>query len=479
MSTTCKKIVRTNRRTFAAAEQTCCGEAATTGFVAVNVLNDATIQPADDNLTVETASGEFGVENNISSMSRYEMTDPVRLNGTGTQGVEPEAGILLKGSTHVRVVTTVLEVNETAVSSFELGENLTNSTQANSLGVVANIVDLNYLPGTLTVNGAFTAVTTISAANTDKGTLVVGSTFLIDGDVTSYEVTVVTNWTDCAGSNQDITFTPSLVTPTTGAEAITVTGLSRIFLLNVDNAPVATDAIVGDTSTATATIKTLTNEQAQLYYPVDSPITYLTIRDNTDDLLREAYDVVGTSVLDFVNNDFPKLTFTSQGRYLPIADSALVAATSCSTKIKAFQDARMIYDGRDLRDLSMTEFHLDTAIDVQQIPTALNNTGVYGFFNANALPTATFNVASTTVADFNLNSYRDPNVNGNVPIVPVTLEHNINGLIDERIDIVIPSSQMNSYPSINNDSGRETYTANLSVNRTCSSGLPRYMIYFW
>lgn len=476
MATNCKQRIKTKRRTITVAEQTCCGVAKTTGGTALSVLDGGTIQASDDNIAIEATGGNLGVVENIGTAAKYEVSYPLRMAGSGSAS-EPEISLFLKGSTHKRVVTTVLDINTIAGAGFELGETLTNTTQANDVGIIGNIVDMVYIKGDLTVNGVFlTGVSTISVANSDIGKLNINDSFKIAGDATTYVVSAVTEWVDCSGSNQDVTFAPTLAQDTVGAEIITVTGKSKVFLYTLDNAPVATDALLGGTSATTALVQAIDNDHAQLYYPVSdsTELSYLTIIDNIDNKERITHDCIGNTVMDFVGGDYPKLTFTSQGLYNAVSDNTLVSATTCSASTKPFQDAMFVFNGRDMRDLSFTEFHLESGIEIQTEMSALSDNGIKGFFLSNTLPTLNFKISQTTVADFDPDTFRD-----NRNIIPLTLIHNVNGVIDEKICISVPSSQLNAYASNEDTNGQQSHTVNSSCNISCDTGLPKYSIYIY
>jgi hypothetical protein len=477
MATVCKERIRTKRRTITLVEQDCCGVAKTTGGSVINVLDGGTIAAADDNIAIEAIGGRSGTIENIGTGKRYEMSYPIRIS-KGTPSAPPEIDLPLKGSAHVSATVSVFDVNDVS-GTLNAGDLLTNTTQVNDVGIIATVDNQVYLKGSLTVNGAFlTGVSTISVANTSVGQLNSGDTFTIAGDATVYTVSATTDWVNCAGSNQDVSFTPTLAQDTVGAEAITVTGRYRVFMYTTTNAPVATDALTVTATGATCVIQATVNDSALVYYPVykNSELTFLTVLDNWDNKERIAYDVLGNVAIEANGGDFPRLTYTAQGIYNQVTDNALVEANVCSVGVKPFKDARIIVDGRDMRDLPITAFTLDAGVDIQPENDVQSANYVDGFILNNQMPTGTLNVLQSTVADFDWDTYRD-----NETIFELTVIHNQNGATGERIRFSIPAAQLNAYAAPGDRNGNQEANATFAANIPCglANSLPTYFIHIF
>lgn len=444
------------------------------GDTALEVLVDGEMSGTDENIEIETVSREYGLSDNISDSQAWEVTHSLKMAGSGTTAA-PESSLYLQASANTEAGTIVLDVNDVS-GDFVPGDVITNTTTPATVGIVAGVLDLvGKIDGTLTVNGAFTGVNTISVANSGPGfdgdTLNIGDSFVIGSD--KYVLTAATTWT--VTGNQDITFTPTLVTPLVGDEGVTLTGRRRLFITGLDTAPTVADALLGSISAKTAVTQAI-NNNSWVYRPVSTPADFssLTIKQNQDDILKIANGVRGTGVLMFDLGDFAKFEFSFSGLFnVPTDDTISAGSVGCSDA-KVVRNETVLFNGTDMRFHAVHGTQLDMAVEYTASKDVQREYTISEIIVTDAKPTGSITISKADMAQFDPYTLR---LNGTK--FPIQYHHNLSGAQYTRMSLIIPNAQLTSMPSDADNDGRQFYDIEFSVNKACEVALAKWYLFVY
>jgi hypothetical protein len=436
----------------------------------IDVTDESTIAASDDNIEVTGSGIESGVTDNVSDSVKYDISHTAKFAGSGTTA-EPELSKYIQSCGNVLEATTVIDVNDVS-GLFTVGEVISNDTNPATVGTLMGALDLTNLAGTLTVNGDFTGVTTISVANSgpklDGDTLNIGDSFTIGSD--KYVLTAPTTW-DVAG-NQDVTFTPALITPLLGGEAITITGRTRLFIFGLDTAPIATDVISGGSSTETATVQAL-NEDSHLFYPVSQSSLHksITVKQNDDGKMRISNGVRGTSTVEFNVGDFAKVAYTAMGRYNLPTDTALIDGSVICSDAKPSRGERLIFDGVDMKGHHVQNVVLDMGISIVPTKDEQQKYTVRAMIIDDKATRATLamSISEALVAEFDPDTLR---LDGEK--FPVQFHHNSLGSQYTRVAIFVPNAQLTQFAASTETDALMFHDITLSCNKACVYDLPKW-----
>lgn len=329
------------------------------GYIGLLSKTGSEIKVGGETISRETLRDTLSPRGHVIGSKQTEITLPLELRGAGDAGSGslnvPELDPLLKACSMAREDGVVIVMSGVS-GAFTVGESVTNDTQVETVGVVADI----------------------------------------DG--------------------------------------------TTLFVRALANAPAASDSISGDSSSASATVSSVSN--AYVYRP-DSPdlvnMGSTSIHYYVDGIRHISKAARGTFSIDMTVGQIPGINFTMSGTYEPPTDTPNTSPNYLSLVPAPVFGASLKIGSLDMTQVAVGALTFDLGNDVQPRDDIQAPNGRLGYVVNGRDPTGSIDPEATTIANFD--PYTDWSAGTLVPI-----SAGIGNQFGNRVRVVMPTTQYTELP---------------------------------